>query len=65
MFVLMELKGGPTQDEVMAVCLFKLRIAEGDVMEDIGCGTGKISIQTSDRCSRVYAVDRRALTPGF
>lgn len=59
MYVLAELKGGPTQDEVMAVSLFKLRINEGDVMADIGCGTGKISIHASDRCSRVYAVDRR------
>ncbi|WP_460006816.1 precorrin-6Y C5,15-methyltransferase (decarboxylating) subunit CbiT [Methanogenium cariaci] len=56
----MGLKGGPTQDEVMAVSLFKLRINEGDVMADIGCGTGKISIQASERCSRVYAIDRRA-----
>ena len=55
----MGLKGGPTQDEVMAVSLLKLRIKEGDVMADIGCGTGKISIQASDRCSRVYAIDRR------
>lgn len=56
----MGLKGGPTQDEVMAVSLFKLRINEGDVMADIGCGTGKISIQASERCSQVYAIDRRA-----
>ncbi|WFN35631.1 precorrin-6Y C5,15-methyltransferase (decarboxylating) subunit CbiT [Methanogenium sp. S4BF] len=56
----MGLKGGPTQDEVMAVSLLKLRIREGDVMADIGCGTGKISIQASERCRRVYAVDRRA-----
>lgn len=56
----MGLKGGPTQDEVMAVSLFKLRINEGDVMADVGCGTGKISIQASGRCSRIYAIDRRA-----
>ena len=56
----MELKGGPTQDEVMAISLFKLRIREGDVMADIGCGTGKISIQASVQCSSVYAIDRRA-----
>ena len=55
----MGLKGGPTQDEVMAVSLFKLRIREGDVMVDIGCGTGKISIQASGRCSHIYAIDRR------
>ena len=56
----MALKGGPTQDEVMAVSLFKLGINEGDVMADVGCGTGKISIQASGRCSHIYAIDRRA-----
>lgn len=56
----MGLKGGPTQDEIMAVSLFKLNIEEGDVMADIGCGTAKISIEASKKCSNVYAIDRRA-----
>lgn len=56
----MRLKGGPTQDEIMAVSLFKLGIRDGDVMADIGCGTGKIAIQASGRCSRVYGIDRRS-----
>lgn len=56
----MGLKGGPTQDEVMAVSLFKLNIKEGDVMADIGCGTAKISIEASEKCSSIYAIDRRA-----
>lgn len=60
LYDLMGLKGGPTQDEVMAVSLYKLRINEGDSMADVGCGTGKISLQVSERCSRVYAIDRRA-----
>lgn len=56
----MGLKGGPTQDEIMAVSLQKLRIKKGDVMVDIGCGTGKISIEASTVCKSVYAIDRRA-----
>ncbi|WAI01739.1 precorrin-6Y C5,15-methyltransferase (decarboxylating) subunit CbiT [Methanogenium organophilum] len=56
----MRLKGGPTQDEVMAVSLFKLGIQDGDVMADVGCGTGKISIQASGICCHIYAIDRRA-----
>ena len=56
----MELKGGPTQDEVMAVSLFKLNIREGDIMADVGCGTAKISIHASERCNHIYAIDRRA-----
>lgn len=56
----MGLKGGPTQDEIMAVSLLKLNIKEGDVLADIGCGTAKISIEASDKCSSIYAIDRRA-----
>ena len=55
----MELSGGPTKDEVMAISLFKLGLLEGDIFADIGCGTGKISIAVSHRASRIYAIDRR------
>jgi cobalt-precorrin-6B (C15)-methyltransferase len=55
----MELSGGPTKDEVMAISLFKLGLLEGDIFADIGCGTGKISLAVSHRASGVYAMDRR------
>jgi cobalt-precorrin-6B (C15)-methyltransferase len=55
----MELRGGPTQDEIMAISLFKLDIREGDVMADIGCGTGKVAVAAAARAGRVIAVDRR------
>ncbi|MEI6292322.1 MAG: methyltransferase domain-containing protein [Methanomicrobiales archaeon] len=55
----MELSGGPTKDEVMAISLFKLGLLEGDIFADIGCGTGKISLAVSHRASEIYAIDRR------
>jgi len=55
----MGLKGGPTQDEVMAVSLAKLGIRPGDRVADVGCGTGKIAVATSETAERVYAIDRR------
>ncbi len=55
----MGLKGGSTQDEVMAVSLAKLGLRNGDVVADIGCGTGKVSIAASKHVGHVYAVDRR------
>ncbi|KLK89158.1 cobalt-precorrin-6Y C(15)-methyltransferase [Methanoculleus sediminis] len=56
----MGLKGGPTQDEVMAVSLAKLGIRPGDRVADIGCGTGKIAVALSETAERVYAIDRRS-----
>jgi cobalt-precorrin-6B (C15)-methyltransferase len=56
----MGLKGGPTQDEVMAVSLAKLGIRPGDRVADVGCGTGKVSIAASRTAGRVYAIDVRA-----
>ena len=38
----MELPGGPTQPEVMAVSLEKLGVQTGDTVADIGCGTGTV-----------------------
>ena len=55
----MDLKGGPTQDEVMAVSLFRLNLKPGDIMADIGCGTGKVSIKASRVAGKVIALDRR------
>lgn len=56
----MGLKGGPTQDEVMAVSLAKLSIHSGDQVADVGCGTGKVAIALSRVAERVYAIDRRS-----
>ncbi len=56
----MTLRGGPTQDEVLAVSLFKAGLRKGDVFADLGCGTGKVSIAAARTCSKVHAVDIRA-----
>lgn len=55
----MVLKGGPTQDEIMAISLFKLGVQSGDIIADIGCGTGKVAIAAAATAGSVIAVDRR------
>jgi cobalt-precorrin-6B (C15)-methyltransferase len=51
--------GGPTQDEVMAISLFKMGLRPQDSLLDLGCGTGKVSITAAGFVQKVCAVDRR------
>lgn len=51
--------GGPTKDEILAISLFKLGLSPDDTCADLGCGTGRVSIEVSKRVHNVYAVDRR------
>jgi cobalt-precorrin-6B (C15)-methyltransferase len=44
----------------MAVALFKLGLCAGDLVLDIGCGTGKVSIAAARQGAHVAAIDRRA-----
>jgi cobalt-precorrin-6B (C15)-methyltransferase len=55
----MTLRGGPTQDEILAVSLFKAGLRREDTFADLGCGTGKVSIAAARTCSKVHAVDIR------
>ena len=56
----MKLKGGPTQDEVLAISLMKLGLRNGDVFADIGCGDGfftSLAAKKVGENGKVYAVD--------
>ncbi|UUX92833.1 precorrin-6Y C5,15-methyltransferase (decarboxylating) subunit CbiT [Methanoplanus endosymbiosus] len=55
----MKLTGGPTQDEIMAISMQKLGLLKDDIFVDIGCGTGKISVEASKYCKAVIAIDKR------
>jgi cobalt-precorrin-6B (C15)-methyltransferase len=54
-----KLPGGQTQDEIMAVSLFKLGLCPADTVLEIGCGTGKISAAMAKQVKKVSALDRR------
>lgn len=54
-----KLPGGPTQDEIMAVALFKLGLSPDDIVLEIGCGTGKVSVALSKQVKTLYSLDRR------
>lgn len=50
-----------TKEEVRAAVLSKLRIAPGDILWDVGAGTGSVSVGMAllAREGRVYAVERK------
>jgi cobalt-precorrin-6B (C15)-methyltransferase len=54
-----KLAGGPTQDEIMAVSLFKLGLRNTDSVLEIGCGTGKVTVAMAKRANHVYSLDKR------
>jgi cobalt-precorrin-6B (C15)-methyltransferase len=54
-----KLAGGPTQDEIMAVSLFKLGLRSTDTVLEIGCGTGKVSVAMAKRAKKVFSLDIR------
>ena len=54
-----KLAGGPTQDEIMAVSLFKLGLQSTDTILEIGCGTGKVSVAMAQTVKKVYSLDKR------
>jgi len=55
-----KLAGGPTQDEIMAVSLFKLGLLNTDTVLEIGCGTGKVSVAMAKTVKKVCSLDKRS-----
>jgi cobalt-precorrin-6B (C15)-methyltransferase len=54
-----KLAGGSTQDEIMAVSLFKLGLRSTDTVLEIGSGTGKVSIAIAHHVKNILSLDKR------
>lgn len=48
---------GPTKEEVRCILICKSEVSSQDVVVDIGCGTGGLTVEFAKRAKMVYAVD--------
>lgn len=51
---------GPTKEEIRVVAIAKARLREGDVVIDVGCGTGGLTVEAALQVApkgKVYAID--------
>ncbi|WP_304123337.1 precorrin-6Y C5,15-methyltransferase (decarboxylating) subunit CbiT [Methanosphaera cuniculi] len=48
---------GPTKEEIRALVISKMRLSDKDVVVDIGCGTGGLTVEFAKRAKNVFSVD--------
>ncbi|GBF36240.1 MAG TPA: precorrin-6Y C5,15-methyltransferase (decarboxylating) subunit CbiT [Methanothermococcus okinawensis] len=46
-----------TKEEIRAISIGKLQLKPTDVVVDIGCGSGGMTVEIARRCKFVYAID--------
>ena len=49
---------GPTKEEIRCITLCKSRVKKDDIVMDIGCGTGGLTVELSKKAKKVIAVDK-------
>ena len=49
---------GPTKEEVRCLVMCKAQISSRDVVLDVGCGTGGLTVESAQRAHKVIAIDK-------
>lgn len=57
-FITSENIPGPTKEEIRCLVICKSEVKTTDIVVDIGCGTGGLTLEFAKRAGKVYAVDR-------
>lgn len=52
---------GPTKEEIRCILLCKSEVSKEDVVVDIGCGTGGLTVEFAKKAKKVYAIDLNPL----
>lgn len=48
---------GPTKEEIRAIVISKTKLIDKDVVVDVGCGTGGLTLEFAKRAKKVYSID--------
>ena len=48
---------GPTKEEIRALVVSKVRLTDEDVVVDVGCGTGGLTLEFAKRARKVFSID--------
>lgn len=49
---------GPTKEEIRCLVMCKSKVSPQDIVVDIGCGTGGLTLEFAKRAKKVYAIDK-------
>lgn len=49
---------GPTKEEIRCLVMCKAQISSGDVVVDVGCGSGGLTVESAQRAKKVIALDK-------
>jgi cobalt-precorrin-6B (C15)-methyltransferase len=49
---------GPTKEEIRCLVMCKSQVSKDDVVVDVGCGTGGLTLEFAKRAKKVYAIDK-------
>ncbi|MDD5960565.1 MAG: precorrin-6Y C5,15-methyltransferase (decarboxylating) subunit CbiT [Methanobrevibacter wolinii] len=49
---------GPTKEVIRALLVYEADIKKSDVVVDIGCGTGGLTVEFASRAKQVYSIDK-------
>ena len=50
---------GPTKEEIRCLVICKSDVSTDDIVVDIGCGTGGLTLEFAKRAKKVYAIDKK------
>jgi cobalt-precorrin-6B (C15)-methyltransferase len=49
---------GPSKEEIRCLVMCQARVQKEEVVLEVGCGTGGLTVELSQRAAKVYAVDK-------